>query len=180
MEQNCQQIKVHFINVYKILCLVAILHLQKTIMNSDKAIYFRIQKNCHSIPTLQKKLLSWFLSHRSSSTLPDGKKIICKLKNPARHQPKSLPDAQNINMYASQLMPVIFFPKLSYIMWHYRAIMKIVLQNKMMHCPIITLCKKAAHPTLKCPAPATHFWQLSSHHPATKNTWLRGSPFGFS
>ena len=56
------------------------------------------------------------------------------------------------------------FPKLSYIMWHYSAIKKIVFQKKMVHCPIITLCKKAAHPTLKCPAPATHFWQLSSHH----------------
>ena len=51
-------------------------------------------------------------------------------------------------------------------MWHYRAIMKIVFQNKMVHCPIITLCKISALPTLKSPAPATHFWQLSSHHPS--------------
>lgn len=126
--------------------------------------FTNLVSNCHSFPTLLKKLLSWFLSQRSSSTLPDGKKIICKLKNPARHQPKSLPNAQNKNTYASQLMPVIFFPKLLYIMLHYRAIKKKVLQNKIVHCPIITLCKKAAHPTLKCPAPATHFWQLSSHH----------------
>jgi len=47
-------------------------------------------------------------------------------------------------------------------MWHYSAIKKIVLQNKMVHCPIITLCKKAAHPTLESPAPATHFWQPTS------------------
>jgi hypothetical protein len=52
------------------------------------------------------------------------------------------------------------FPKLLYIMWHYRAIKKMVLQNKMMHCPIITLCKKAAHPTLESPAPATHFFRF--------------------
>jgi hypothetical protein len=68
--------------------------------------------------------------------LPDGKKIICKLENPARHQAKSLPTAQNKNTYATQLMPVIFSPKLLYIMLHYSA-----------SAAIITLCKKAARPT---------------------------------
>jgi hypothetical protein len=28
------------------------------------------------------------------------------------------------------------------------------------HCPIITLCKKAARPTLESPAPATHFFRF--------------------
>jgi len=67
-----------------------------------------------------------------------------------------MPSKQNISRQQK------LFPKLSYIMWHYSAIKKIVLQNKMVHCPIITLCKKAAHPTLESPAPATHFWQPTS------------------
>ena len=33
----------------------------------------------HSFPTLKKKLLSWFLPHRTSSTLPDGEKVLFKI-----------------------------------------------------------------------------------------------------
>ena len=52
------------------------------------------------------------------------------------------------------------FPKLLYIMWHYTAIKMSVIQFKSGHSPIITLCKKAAHPTLESPAPATHFFRF--------------------
>jgi hypothetical protein len=52
------------------------------------------------------------------------------------------------------------FPKLLYIMWHYRAIKKNLITFKSGHSPIITLCKKAAHPTLESPAPATHFFRF--------------------
>jgi hypothetical protein len=43
------------------------------------------------------------------------------------------------------------FPKLLYIMWHYRAIKKSVILFKSGHSPIITLCKKAAPPRSKAP-----------------------------
>ena len=35
-----------------------------------------------------------------------------------------------------------------------------VIQFKSGHSPIITLCKKAARPTLESPAPATHFFRF--------------------
>ena len=69
---------------------------------------------------------AWCLPQRTSSTLPVGLNVIFNNEYSISHQSKSLSNAQNKNAYASQLMPVIFSPKLSYIMWHYRAI-KVVL-----------------------------------------------------
>lgn len=49
---------------------------------------------------------------------------------------------------------------------------KYPVSNETNGCTIITLCKKAAHPTLVWFVPGQHFLQLPSHHPATKNTVL--------
>ena len=76
-------------------------------------------------------------------------------------------------------MPVIFFPKLLYIMWHYRAIKKRVLQNKMVNCPIITLCKKAAHPRSSAPLQPHIFGSFPRTTQLPKTRGFASHPSGF-